>query len=75
MPLKASEILGKKVIDKRGNEIATTSDLIIENWQIRAIEISMGKIFKKKHQLDISEIESIGKYILPKRSLEEYTTL
>jgi sporulation protein YlmC with PRC-barrel domain len=65
--MKASEVLGKKVVDKNAFEIGKVSDfdLDIQNWDIAAIYISSG-ILGSDFRVAIEEVDKIGDIIVLK---------
>ena len=62
--MKATDILGKKVIDKNAFEIGKVSDLDVdaEKWTIIGIYISSG-ILGSDLRVDINDVEKVGDYV------------
>jgi sporulation protein YlmC with PRC-barrel domain len=65
--MKASEILGKKVIDKNAFEIGKVSDFEIgmENWNLEGIYISSG-ILGSDLKVSIDDVDKIGDVVVLK---------
>jgi len=62
--MKATDILGKKVIDKNAFEIGKISDFDVdsENWAIAGIYISSG-ILGSDLRIPIEEVDKVGDYV------------
>jgi len=62
--MKATEVLGKKVIDKNAFEVGKVSDLDLdaEKWTIEAIYISSG-ILGSDLRVSIEDVGKIGDYV------------
>ncbi len=62
--MKATEVLGKKVIDKNAMEIGKVSDLDLdaEKWIIEGIYISSG-ILGSDVRISIDDVAKIGDYV------------
>ena len=62
--MKATDILGKKVIDKNAFEIGKVSDFDVdmEKWGIAGIYISSG-ILGSDVMIDIADVEKVGDYV------------
>ncbi|OEC86755.1 MULTISPECIES: PRC-barrel domain-containing protein [Methanobacterium] len=62
--MKATDVLGKKVIDKNAFEVGKVSDLDLdaEKWTIEAIYISSG-ILGSDLRVPIEDVGKIGDYV------------
>lgn len=62
--MKATEVLGKKVIDKNAFEVGKVSDLDLdaEKWTITGIYISSG-ILGSDVRVSIEDVEKVGDYV------------
>ncbi len=62
--MKATDVLGKKVIDKNAFEVGKVSDLDLdaEKWAIEAIYISSG-ILGSDLRVPIEDVGKIGDYV------------
>lgn len=62
--MKATDILGKKVIDKNAFEIGKVSDFDLDtsNWTIKEIYVSSG-ILGSDLNINIEEVDKIGDYV------------
>ena len=62
--MKATEILGKKVIDKNAFEIGKVSDFDLDptKWTVTEIYVSSG-ILGSDLSINIDEVDKIGDYI------------
>ncbi len=72
--MKASEFIGKTVIDKKGNEIGKIADIIIKPQEclIDRVIISNTAVLNKKYFSVVDkEIEAIGDYVILKLDKEE----
>lgn len=66
--MKSSTIIGKKIIDKNGNEIGKIGDidLDISNCKVDTILVSSSELSLKKDNYELSptDIITIGEYVL-----------
>ncbi|PKL68545.1 MAG: hypothetical protein CVV28_00020 [Methanobacteriales archaeon HGW-Methanobacteriales-1] len=72
--MKASEFIGKTVIDKKGQEIGKIADIILKpsDCLIDKILVSDGAVLNKKYfTITESEIEAIGDYVILKISITD----
>jgi sporulation protein YlmC with PRC-barrel domain len=72
--MKASEFIGKTVIDKKGQEIGKIADIILKpsDCLIDKILVSDGAVLNKKYFLITeTEIEAIGDYVILKIELND----
>ncbi|MEW6010278.1 PRC-barrel domain-containing protein [Methanobacterium alkalithermotolerans] len=72
--MKASEFIGKTVIDKTGVEIGKVEDIIVKPKKclMDRIIIGSGGLINKKHfSVKDNEIESTGDYVLLNMALKE----
>ena len=62
--MKATDVLGKKVIDKNAFEIGKVSDFDLDtaNWTITGIYVSSG-ILGSDLSINIDEVDKIGDYV------------
>ena len=62
--MKATDILGKKVIDKNAFEIGKVSDFDLNatNWTIESIHVSSG-ILGSDFEVAIDEVDKIGDFV------------
>jgi sporulation protein YlmC with PRC-barrel domain len=62
--MKATDILGKKVIDKNAFEIGKVADFDLDaaTWTIEAIHVSSG-ILGSDFQVSIHEVDKIGDFV------------
>lgn len=65
--MKATDILGKKVIDKNGFEIGKVSDIDVdaEKWVIEGVYVSSG-ILGSDLRIDINDVAKVGDYVILK---------
>ena len=70
MKIRASELKGKKVIDSEGYDLVEVEDFLIEDWTVKQLTIKYGGVFKKRYNLEINEIKSVGDNIILKESLK-----
>jgi sporulation protein YlmC with PRC-barrel domain len=72
--MKASEFIGKTVIDQKGLEIGKVTDILLkpEECLIHKVIISDAAVLNKKYfTIDEGEIEAIGDYVIIKMSKKE----
>lgn len=62
--MKATDILGKKVIDKNAFEIGKVSDFDLDTtkWTIETIHVSSG-ILGSDFEVAIEEVDKVGDYV------------
>ena len=65
--MKATEIIGKKVIDKNAFEVGKVSDfdLNTEKWSIDGVYVSSG-ILGSDFRVSIEEVDKIGDFVVLK---------
>lgn len=65
--MKASEVLGKKVVDKNAFEIGKVNDfdLDLQKWDVEAIYISSG-ILGSDFRVAIEDVDKIGDIVVLK---------
>lgn len=65
--MKASEVLGKKVVDKNAFEIGKVNDfdLNLQKWDVEAIYISSG-ILGSDFRVAIEDVDKIGDIVVLK---------
>ena len=65
--MKATEIIGKKVIDKNAFEVGKVSDfdLNTEKWSIDGVYVSSG-ILGSDFRVSIDEVDKIGDFVVLK---------
>jgi sporulation protein YlmC with PRC-barrel domain len=72
--MKASEFIGKTVIDKKGQETGKIADIILKpsDCLIDKILVSDGAVLNKKYfMITETEIEAIGDYVILKIELND----
>jgi sporulation protein YlmC with PRC-barrel domain len=69
--MNTSEILGKQVLDKSGNNVGKVADIGINfpQWTVNHITVKIGMI--KKIQIEIDKIEKIGDKIILNNTKDE----
>ena len=62
--MKATDVLGKKVIDKNAFEIGKVSDFDLDttNWTITGIYVSSG-LLGSDLSISIEEVDKLGDYV------------
>ncbi len=70
-----SEIKGKIVVDSEGREVGVVTDFQVEeDWRITHIIVVSGKISKKKFEIPVLNVRSVGDYVILTDSIQNIIT-
>ncbi len=66
-----SRVKGKIVVDSEGLEVGAVEDFKVEDdWRVTHIIVVSGKISKKRYEIPVFKVKSVGDYIILTDSIQ-----
>jgi len=70
-----SQVKGKIVVDSEGHEVGAVEDFKVEDdWRVTHVIVVSGKISKKKYEIPVFKVKSVGDYVILTDSIQSIIT-